>query len=758
MSDDLNLPADFSADEMGEYVRIYVDETNEQADGLVEMLLGLERDPHDPRRLAEAFRLVHSVKGSAALLGLDRITTLAHHLETHFERLRSGAAVLDPATTNVALRFVDYLRAGNEQLRRGEPLPSNEELLAAVEALGSEARSSAVKGRDEDRPAPPTPVAAPSAPEPAAVDAKPQPAKPTALGEPVPAVVVGAVRPQRVTIHFRRGMPLAELKGELVLARLTRLGAVVRSDPPAGRLATIAESGRLDVWVDAAADQAALRDAADVDGAEGIEFGEPVEIAVEPGPKEPAAAAGGESRPDAQETVRVEVGRLDVLMNLAGELVVNRSRFVQVARQIAPTFRGAAASNRSTAIVEDMRHALEACRDEIAAGASASGQLATLEKQLTALEEQSRQWQEGRRHFDHMLEAIDQLTRVSDNLQRGVLKTRMVAVAPLFNRFKRSVRDIARELGKRVDLEIRGEKTELDKRMIDEIGDPLVHLVRNAIDHGIESADERRRRGKPETATLRLEAFHRGNSVCIAIADDGGGIDTGRIRQRAIERGLVAAEAAAGMSADELVDFIWQPGFSTAKAVSDISGRGVGMDIVRTKINRLNGSIDIATVKGEGTTFTIRLPLTLAIVRCMLFGLPHGVFAVPMENIRGIVAIGDSQIVAVNGRQACDIRGEFLPLVDIHDVFRWAEGEARLPLSGDVAVLHAAGRSIALRVGAPLGSQDIVVKSLDDNFRHVRGLGGASILGDGSVCLLLDVATAIDLAGGRRARPITPQH
>ena len=176
------------------------------------------------------------------------------------------------------------------------------------------------------------------------------------------------------------------------------------------------------------------------------------------------------------------------------------------------------------------------------------------------------------------------------------------------------------------------------------------------------------------------------------------------------------------------------------------------MDIVRTKINRLNGSIDVSTVPGGGTKFTIRLPLTLAIVRCMLFGLPHGVFAVPMENIRGIVAVGESQIVAVNGRHSCDIRGEFLPLVDIHDVFRWAEGEARLPLAGDVAVLHAAGRSIGLRVGTLLGSQDIVVKSLDDNFRHVRGLGGASILGDGKVCLLLDVATAIELVSGRRTK------
>lgn len=744
MPDDINLPADLSADELGEYLRIYVDETNEQADGLVEVLLGLERNPRDGHRLAEAFRLVHSVKGSAALLGLARITTLAHHLETHFERLRSGAMILDPATTNVALRFVDYLREGNDRLRRGEPLPPNEELLAAVEALGGDAPTVGPSSE------PGTPAGRP--------EARPGDGSPPGAAAPT-AAHPGPVRLVPVTVLFSRGLPLAELKGELVLSRLGAIGAVVRSDPPAERLAAVGEAGRITVWVETSVDSPTLRAAADVDGAEGVEIGEAGERAVDPVPREPMSTPGGgmEAWPDAQETVRVEVGRLDVLMNLAGELVVNRSRFVQVARQIAPTFRTAASSARSTALVEDMRHALGSCRDGIRPEDPAAAHLAILEKRLDAFEEQSRQWQESRRHFDHMLEAIDQLKRVSDNLQRGVLKTRMVAVAPLFNRFKRSVRDIARELGKRVDLEIRGEKTELDKRMIDEIADPLVHLVRNAIDHGIEPADERRRRGKPETATLRLEAFHRGNSVCIAIADDGGGIDTDRIRRRAVDRGLVTAETAAGMTEDELVDFIWQPGFSTARSISDISGRGVGMDIVRTKINRLNGSIDVATVPGQGTTFTIRLPLTLAIVRCMVFGFPHAVFAVPMENVRGIVAIGESQVVAVNGRHACDIRGEFLPLVDIQDVFRWAGGGARLPLAGDVAVIHAAGRSIGLRVGALLGSQDIVVKSLDDNFRHVRGLGGASILGDGSVCLLFDVATAIDLVGGRRVRPVPAQ-
>jgi len=735
MPDEPDLPSGFSAEEAAQYLRIYLDETAEQADGLVEALLALENDPLDGRRLAEAFRLIHSVKGSSALLGFDRVTTVAHLLESHFERLRSGSARFDAATANVALRFIDYLRETNARLERGEPPPSNEALVAEVAALGdgtspstaaAEGTRAGVAGTVQAADPPAAPGPAPSAP---------------AAGL---AATAGPSRTRRIVVSFRQGIPLADMKAELVLARLASAGAVAHSTPPAGALADVAASGRLEVWVASAEPSATLRGLADVEGAVSVEV-----IEERNAPRDAPPAPDAEPRPGVAETVRVDVGRLDVLLNLAGELVVNRSRFVQVAGNLAPAFRGSGAAERARAIAEDMRQAVGQLRDAgVQPGATGSG-LAELDKQIAALEEQASRWQEGRRHFDAMLDAVDQLSRVSDSLQRGVLNTRMVPVAPLFNRFKRSVRDISRELDKRVELEIRGETTELDKRMIDELGDPLVHLVRNAIDHGIESPEERRRIGKPVTATLALEAFHRGSSVCITITDDGRGIDTEGIRRRAIERGLVDAAVASTLAPEQLVDFIWQPGFSTAAVVSDISGRGVGMDIVRTRIARLNGTIEVASVPGRGTTFTIRLPLTLAIVRCLLVGLPHAVFAIPMDSVRGIVVVEDSRIVTVGGRHACDVRGEFLPLFDIHDVFRWAEGDRRLPPAGDAVILQAGGRSIALRVETLVGTQDVVVKSLDDNFRSIRGLGGASILGDGSVCLLLDVAAVIEAAGRR---------
>jgi two-component system chemotaxis sensor kinase CheA len=332
----------------------------------------------------------------------------------------------------------------------------------------------------------------------------------------------------------------------------------------------------------------------------------------------------------------------------------------------------------------------------------------------------------------------------------------MVPVGPLLNRFKRSVRDIANELGKNVTLEISGEKTELDKRMIDELGDPLVHLVRNAIDHGIEPVDVRLRRGKPETATVRLAASHRGNSVIISISDDGGGIDVERIRDRAIARGLVSAEQAAALSPRELTNFIWQPGFSTAKQVSNISGRGVGMDIVRTRIEALSGSIDVETNLGEGTTFIIRLPLTLAIARCMLFRMAQAPFAVPVENVREIITVTDDCILSVGGRRVCDIRGEFLPLVDMDEIFSWPSAAADAAPRGAVLVMHAGSRAVAVCVSSLLGTQDLVVKSLDDNFMRIRGLGGASILGDGEVCLLLDASAVVDIV--MRSRSLVEVH
>jgi len=740
---EMNRPnQDLSAGEMAEFLAVYIDETGEQCDQFVQALLVLEADPADARRLAEAFRLIHSIKGSAALLGFDRITALAHHLESHFERLRSGSLLLDGPAIEVSLRCIDYFRSCNERLQAGEPLQAADDLLESVKRLSLTTRPEA------ERPAvPPAALPAATATPPASREpSPPEPTKPPLEpAQPAPAEPAAAVRVRRIRVEFAPGIPMADLKAELVLARLGGVGEVLESTPAAADFAANPAIRTLEVVLRTAAAGGPITMAADVDGVVRVDLD--VEKSTPP-----PAASSPEPGPAVVETMRVGVDRLDVLLNLVGELVVSRARFVQLVAEMAPLFRKTAGGGRQGIAARSLRDSVESMLRSSDVPADRAAACAV---QLDQLEQQGRMWEDGHRRYAELVESVDHLTRVADGLQRGVLGTRMVPVSPLFGRFKRSVRDIANELGKNVTLELAGEKTELDKRMIDELGDPLIHLVRNAIDHGIEPGDVRLRRGKPETATVRLTASHRGNSVIISISDDGGGIDVERIRERAVARGLVPAAEAATLGPRELIDFIWRPGFSTAQQVSNISGRGVGMDIVRTRIESLNGSIDVDSVPGEGTTFSIRLPLTLAIARCMLFRMPQAVFAVPVENVREIVTVGDERILSVGGRRVCDIRGEFLPLVDMDEVFSWP-GEIPTVERGAVLVLQAGPRAVAVCVSSLLGTQDLVVKSLDENFMPIRGLGGASILGDGEVCLLLDVAAVVDMI--TRSRPIAEKH
>ena len=766
---DMSFPDDLPADEMGDYLRLYLDETGEQLDGLVETLLSLESDPSNAPLLDEAFRLLHSIKGSSALLGLDRITALTHHLESHFVQLRSGRRPLDTETMAVVLRCIDFLRASNEKLRRGEPLESAGDLLGEVQRLAQSA--------------PVVSLAPPSAPPvkpppPAVTEATPDSASQLAPvgAEPSAPSPTDTARRWRIALRFVPGLVMVELKAQLVVARLAAIGEILAVVPPCESLPGDADPVAVVIDLVTAADQAEIESAADADGVDHLVIsqhnGAVVEPPMEPGvaealvdelPETVVAVAGAHvSAPTPTrradpvtpaagltETLRIDVDRLDVLLNQAGELIVNRARIAELLAALGPLFRKSGHAGRSSLVADALSGIMHAL--EQGDGIDRASLAADIGEQVAVLRQQTLAWNEARKTFSDLSAAADQLTRVSKSLQHGVLNTRMVPVGPLFARFKRSVRDIATELGKKVSLELAGEKTELDKRMIDELGDPLNHLIRNSIDHGIESSATRVARGKPETATVRLSAAHRGNNVIITVSDDGGGIDVERVRQTAVDRGLVTQAAAGGLAEAEVIDLIWEPGFSTKAAVSDISGRGVGMDIVRTKVKRLNGSIDVASTPGVGTTFTIRLPLTLTITRCMLFKVPHAVFAAPIENVREIVRLADHRCIDVQGRRLCDIRGEFLPLVGIEDLFAW-HGD-RPPADGgeNVVVLQSQSRSIGLRVDMLLGGHDIVVKPLDENYEHIRGLGGASILGDGSVCLLLDVATCVEMAQPQRA-------
>ena len=785
---------------MAEYVQMFVDETSEQLDDLVEVLLVLETKPDSPTHLNESFRLIHSIKGAAAMMGLDSITLLTHHLENHFEHLRSGIKTLDRSMMNLILKCVDFLRNAVDMLREGRPLASAPELIEQLSQFAEIPLARSVATAD-DMDGPFVEPNQPSSDGQQAIDAI--------------AALRGVNVQKRIIVYLDRTIELPELKAELIIARLSDLAVIGRTSPDIDELGSLSELRTLQVWLETTKQDVDLRAAVDIVGVDLIEIDDvcdepiveplnvhaPHSVAVElpsiaPEPlgntivQEPLAcleeASSSEppqrsspstsnqemvtQAPDTSskvvETLRVDIQRLDRLMNLAGELVVNRARFVQLASQMTDTFK-------KSGLISQLRDLCELLRAPTTSIAltqeerirAVDDRYSEIRSTVAALEEQLHTLERGRRSFIQLNEAIDQFSRVSDGLQRGVLDTRMVPVGPLFNRFKRTVRDISSELGKKVNFIIRGESTELDKRMIDELGDPLVHLVRNAIDHGLESESVRRSRAKPEEGTLTLEAAHSGNNVLITISDDGGGINTEKVKRRAIERGLVSTTEADMMSDYEIAQFVWAPGFSTAEVVSDISGRGVGMDIVKTRISELNGTIEVDSTLGKGTRFVIRLPLTLAIIRSLLFQLQQGTFAAPIENVREIVSVRDRDIISVHGRDSIEVRGEFIPLVRIEDVFDWHETkysnatETRIESesNGDtssVLILTSSAKSMGLVVSALRGCQDIVVKSLDDNFTHIRGVAGASILGDGSVCLLLDVVSCLELARQRlRERP-----
>jgi len=781
VSDEFDFSSGMPSDEMAQYLQMFVDETSEQLDALVDVLLVLETNPSSHSDLNESFRLIHSIKGAAAMMGLDSITLLTHHLENYFERLRSGIQHLDRPMMQLILKCVDFLREATVKLRDGEPLRSSPDLL---EELMNRENSQEV------------PAAAENTLDIQDSTEIAKTSEPIAVAESLSEQLVE----KRLIIYFDRHIELPELKAELILTRVRELAEITRLSPAMQDLASVVELRTLQIWVRTIRSDAELRAVAEVVGVElleidaiesessGLHAADAVDVAPtlvapvlpsdvsmppvaappETRPTEPLASVEApthttEGQIKVAETVRVDIQRLDKLMNLAGELVVNRARFVQIAHQMSETFKKSGLLGSLRDLSDQLQESL---LEDSKTAAITHEQVVKQEKRLelqmgiNTLQEQLQVLERGRRSFLQLNEAIDQFSRVSDGLQRGVLDTRMVPVGPLFNRFKRTVRDISGELNKSVNLVIHGEKTELDKRMIDELGDPLVHLVRNAIDHGLESEVVRKSRGKPEAGTLTLEAVHSGNNVLIYIRDDGGGINVDKIKKRVLERGIATPMELENMTDHEISQFIWSPGFSTAEVVSDISGRGVGMDIVKTRIRELSGTIEVHSVFGQGTTFVIRLPLTLAIIRSLLFQLNEGMFAAPIENVREIVSVKNRDIISVHGRNSIEVRGEFIPLIDIEDVFDWHK--TRYAYGGNpsgvaanetdhssVIILSTINKKMGLSVSALRGCENLVVKSLDENFTHIQGLAGASILGDGSVCLLLDIVSCIDLAHER---------
>jgi two-component system chemotaxis sensor kinase CheA len=399
-----------------------------------------------------------------------------------------------------------------------------------------------------------------------------------------------------------------------------------------------------------------------------------------------------------EQTIRVDVNRLDNLMNLIGELVLSKNRLIKIYNDVEERY-------------------------------------------------------EGEHFLDELNQVVSSISIVTTDLQIAVMKTRMLQIGKVFNKFPRVVRDLSRELGKKVKLIIKGEETELDKSIIEEIGDPLMHMIRNSVDHGIEPPEERIKLGKPEEGTIELKAYNEGNQIVIEISDDGKGMDPEILKQKALEKGLISEKEAEMMSDKEAFMLIFKAGFSTAAKVTNVSGRGVGMDVVKTNVEKLNGIIEVDSVPGKGSTFKIKIPLTLAIIQALLVSAQEELFAVPLANVIETVRITLEDISTVEGKSVLKLRDEVLPLVNMSDIFK-IEKILGINQYLYVVVLGVGASKVGLIVDGLIGQEEIVIKSLGEYLKGIKGIAGATIRGDGRVTLIVDVASLMQLAKETHAHTI----
>jgi two-component system chemotaxis sensor kinase CheA len=558
---------------------------------------------------------------------------------------------------------------------------------------------------------------------------------------------------------FEPNLPLVGLKAQLVYSKLSNLGDIRYADPPLSEVESLDEISSLHFGV------ATEKTASDVQHwlhVAGIQ-----QILVEPlirkqsnGKSAAAKAATSEPGVKPAETLRVEVERLDRLMNLAGQLAIGKARVSQIGESLKSLMIHGKSVQTMGRLVADLKRIADRPTDD-SSGTSRHSEMEELQSTTRRLQEcletvhqEVSAFAKARVCVNSLFETIHLLDSVSDGIRQNVMDMRMLPIGPLFNRFHRVIRDITRGNGKDIRLSTDGEKTELDKRMIDELGDPMIHLVRNAADHGIESPEEREAAGKPRQGTISLDAFHRGSSIMIRVSDDGKGLDHERIRAKALAKGLITAADAELMTPQQIYPLIWLPGLSTAEKVTDVSGRGVGMDIVRSKVKELNGTVDVESEPGRGTTFSIRLPLTLAILPSLMVEVDSDVFAIPLESVIEIVCVSRRNMATVHGHWTVPLRDRVVGLLTLGALFGWKHrnGKKEERESDDtmLVIVGEGDRQVGLVVDRVLGEEDVVIKSIADNYRNVGGVSGASILGDGRISLILDPPALIEMA----SRPV----
>ena len=686
--------------DMSQYLGAFLDETDDNVQRLDDLLLALEKNMTDMDVINEIFRAAHTLKGMAGTMGFTNMMGLTHAMEDRLDAARKGTRPLTEADMNRLFQGLDTLQ----------------EMADAIRGGGNDAHIDVSEMVHDLRNESPSPATAPQAP------AQSEGSTANIIGNAVSsqdaewAKKANAEGSNAYNVHvtLSQSCLLKAARAYMVVNRLEEMGEIHRAEPSTDALEREEFDFDFNIYVatPAPADEvkAAIEKIGDVEKAEVTEVkaGEssspapapaapvqaeapaaapapaPAAAPAAPAPAQaPAKPAKKDSAKKGSQTVRVDIGRLDKLMNLVGELVISRARIER--------------------LVQEARL----------------------------------------RQFD---DTLSQLGRISGDIQELVTKLRMVPVSFTFDRFPRLIRDLCKTLNKNVELVLEGEDTELDRTVIDEIGDPMVHLIRNSMDHGIEHPEERKALGKPEKGILKIAAYQEGRGVVIEVSDDGAGIDPEKVKKKAIERGIISEDRAAIMSDEEAQQLVLLPGFSMAKQVTDLSGRGVGMDAVKTKVEALGGQFDLSSKKNEGTHVYIRLPLTLAIVLSLLIKVGKETYAISLENVEETIMVRRDDIKTVHGEPTTLLRGEVLSLNILGDILG-SEGVEHDRNEYPVVVVKIGKNKIGFIVSELIGQQEIVIKSLGRFLSKIDGITGGTILGDGNVALILDVASFYSTKG-----------
>ncbi len=687
--------------ENDQYRELFIEEAKEHIDTITKSMLILEKEPENTEVVNMLFRSAHTLKGSSGMMGFKDFQELTHAMEDIFDDMRKG----NKPSSNLISLLLECVDALTQRLDNIQNQVEGEidsaQYKAKLQALKSQVNTAAGEAK--------APAPAPQAPAPAP-EAKPADAKTNEVSiaeqKEKDAAEIAAVLGDRcfiVDLHFSNDCSFKSIRAGMVLDKIAEIGKIIKSVPGSGELDEEKLNQGFKVVVNSKFDEQTIeKTAKQVLEVEQVTVGPFTEGCLETKAPPTVTAPGSPAKPDAvatpahpectavsakkednikvdtqsAHTIRVKFDQLDKLMNLVGELVINKIALLQVT---------------------------------------------------------------GDNHSDGLKRVTENIDRLTADLQDLVMQVRMVPVSQVFDRFPRLVRDLSLKKGKKIDLIMEGRENEVDRSVLDEIGEPLIHLLRNSIDHGIEPPDERTKAGKIETGRIILSAQRNGNHVIIEIQDDGAGIDAEKIKASAIKKGFGTQVELDKMSREQLINMIFLPGFSTAKEITDTSGRGVGMDVVKTKISALGGTVHLDTDVGKGTRTTIKLPITLAIIQAILLKDTRETFAIATSQVSEIVRVKKTDVKKLGKTDAIMVRDHVIPMVHLHSLLG-LPGSDEEELEALIIYMGDENTKIALVVDSVLRQQDILVKSLSDVLSGIKGVSGATILGDGQVVLVLDVA------------------